>query len=988
MKKISLLFMALVLLVLTLTLASCAGDCDHKWNSGVMSATSCTEPGVITYTCQKCGETKELATEAKGHDYDESQRMIIPATCTEDGFEQNTCLRCNEVITEVLAKKGHSISNPVEVPPTCSSDGSRSGFCSLCSQNATEVIPAIDHNFSILKSSKAATCVTGGVKTYKCAYCTATNDVITQPTGVHKYYDDDAHVMIKTAPTETTPGEKVLVCKTCPLEKSSVYTLEEYQNDLRAAKNELEKFDSSKLGTGSITTMNPDTYANPTAYPTAGEHPRLLINTTTLNDIRAAILRPENAGYYNDIIEAANAYSSGILGEVTKHETSPKGEHNLNEDLYNCLMSKALLYLLTGVKTYAYDALRMTKEFMSTIKIVTVNPDPERNWGYAMFTAAIVYDWCYSAMSDQDKIDIMRGIEYCLCKSKNYLGNYQNNMEVGFPPSGQGAVCGHGSERQILRDYLSVALAIYDEEPSWYDFIGGRFFQEYVPVRNEFYKSGMYPQGISVYIQIRFTADLWSAWLMQSATGKNPYSDDMARVVPSLFSRIVNGDYIIFDEGDCEAKPDEEIVNSFCFAASISAYLYNDSVAASLSNHYGNRYTGALNLLILKSTQVDENRPHFDGLDLICYNGGFMNEIVAHSDWGTSATSVLMKIGGRSTANHDHGDAGSFQIYYKGILAGDTGFYDTYNSTHFKDYHQATIAHNSVVIYRNEKIVGKQKAGSSYTEPKTYSQWMTDTYKTATLKGVSYGYTDAEKTAPTYAYIAGDIAPAYQGSITKGDRRMLAVFDTQSTDASLYFFVYDNFVGTNNSDMATFLLHTKGVPSITGNTVSVSTGGGKLVLQNIIGGDKIVAIGGTNKNYIVNGTQVATKNDEDDGYWGRVEISSVNGTKNDTMLNVMYVTDATNKASIKATKISGDKVAGSVIGNTAAVFVEESWKYDKAFSFTTTGSTDLNYYVSGVKAGNWTVTVGSTTLTVTATEEGGLLTFTAPAGTVTVTPAG
>ena len=977
--------MSLILLALTVALASCSGDCDHKWSSGSGSAASCTDSGTVTYTCQKCGETKDVAIEAKGHD--NIVNLIIPATCTADGFVENVCQKCHAVTTEVLPKTAHSISNPVEVYPTCSTEGSRGGFCSLCSQNVVEVIPTRDHTFSAIVSNTPATCVTGGFKVYKCSSCTATKEVATEPTGNHSYYTDAEHVMIKKAPTATTAGEKVTVCKSCPLEKSTPYTYAEYQADLAEAIEKLRSFDTSAFGTGIITTMDVNRYSSPTAYPTVGEHPRLLINTTTLNDIRAAILRPENAGYFNSIIASANEYSSGILGEVTTHTSSPKGEHNLNEAIYDTVMAKSLLYLLTGVETYAIDAIRMTKEFMSTIKIVTVNPDPERNWGYAMFTVAIVYDWCYDALSDQDKEDLVRGVEYCICKTKNYAGTYKNNMEISFPPSGQGAVCGHGSERQLLRDYLSIALAIYDEYPSWYEYIGGRFFQEYVPVRNEFYKAGMYPQGISVYIQIRFTSDLWSAWLMKSATGENPYSDDMARVVPSLFSRIVDGGFTIFDEGDCEAKSDQEIVNSFCFAASISAYLYNDSVAASLSNYYGNRYTGALNLLILKSTDVDEDRPHFDGLDLICYNGGFMNEIVAHSDWGASAVSVLMKIGGRSTANHDHGDAGSFQIYYKGILAGDTGFYDTYNSTHFRNYHQATIAHNSIVIYRNGSVIG-QKPGSSYAEPTTYEKWMTDTYKTANLSAVSYGYKDAEKTQPTYAYIAGDISPAYQGNVTKADRRMLAVFDTQNPNVPLYFIVYDNVVGTNSSDRATFLLHTKSDPTISGNTVSAFAGTGKLILQNIVGGDKIEKIGGTDKNYVVNGSQVATQNGEDDGYWGRVEISPENSSKNDVMLNVMYVTDTSNKTLTKATKITGDKVAGATIGNTAAVFVEESVKYNQAFSFTTTGATNLNYYISGVKAGAWMVTVGSTTLVVNATEEGGLLTFNAPAGTVTVTPVG
>ncbi|MBP5610696.1 MAG: hypothetical protein J6X72_05105, partial [Clostridia bacterium] len=78
---------------------------------------------------------------------------------------------------------------------------------------------------------------------------------------------------------------------------------------------------------------------------------------------------------------------------------------------------------------------------------------------------------------------------------------------------------------------------------------------------------------------------------------------------------------------------------------------------------------------------------------------------------------------------------------------------------------------------------------------------------------------------------------------------------------------------------------------------------------------------------------------------------------------------------------------GAAIGNTVAVFVTSATRRTTAFTFTGTGSGNLNYSVSGVKAGKWTVLVGTTAVaTVTATEEGGFVTFTAPAGPVTLSP--
>ena len=759
-----------------------------------------------------------------------------------------------------------------------------------------------------------------------------------------------------------------------------------------------------------------------------------------LDEIRTALVREdtrdEMISILREVCFKANDYASGAdLGTATEPTydlTWPTGTHNYNEDLLNSITSKAFLYLYTGTEYYAVEALRYIMQYMETMDMKSDVGDPERYYGHVMFTAALVYDWCYDAMTDADREELVK----CIKNVASGTHDGEGKMEIGFPPSTQGAVCGHGSERQILRDYLSVALAIYDEYPDWYDYIGGRFYQDYLPVREEFYKSGMYPQGISVYIAIRFTSDLWSAWLMQTATGSNPYEGmGQDQIIRSVFSRVVDESFYFFEEGDDQeavGKWGQNRLKQYAFGAYISSYLYDDPTAAAWANGewisstsakgYWQDSNGApIFKIILRSTGVDNTGSRHEGLDLILYNGGFLNEIVAHKGWDKNSVSVLMKIGGRTTANHDHGDAGSFQIYYKGVLAGDSGFYDTYNhnsNSHFKTYHQATVAHNSILIYEEKTSwSGKttvtsygQKVGSNYSEPKTLSTWLSSTYKTADLLDVSYKYDT--KGNPKYAYIAGDITPAYQALSTKYaksvQRRMLSVFNTQNPDAPLYFFVYDQVetaADTSGYNTTTyqvaFLLHTVNEPTINGNTVIAISGGnetngkpqsgGQLVLQSVIGDCTIEKIGGANNNYVVNGSQVATGDGEDDGYWGRVEIKTKKNTGTEhNMLNVMYVTDANKTLSLPATSFSTDKVDGAAIGNTVAVFLKNTTSNTDTITFTApdTGfGTKVFYYVSGMADGKWTITCGTQTITVTVDEDdGGLLVFNTYAGKeVTIT---
>ena len=274
-----------------------------------------------------------------------------------------------------------------------------------------------------------------------------------------------------------------------------------------------------------------------------------------------------------------------------------------------------------------------------------------------------------------------------------------------------------------------------------------------------------------------------------------------------------------------------------------------------------------------------------------------------------------------------------------------------------------------------------------------------------TTTGYAYGYTDAAETKPKYAYIAGDIADAYcktsitnlfwlsrstssSSELSRCDRRMLAVYDTGNTKAPMFFFVYDNITSKSNYQKV-FLLHTVEEPSISGSKVTVTNSAGRLVLQNVVGGSSITKVGGAKPaNWTVGSKTyalISDKSDKTDNYWGRAEIATASGTNN-VLLNAMYVCDSSSDPGLSATAITNSsKASGAVLGKVAAIFADSASRETSSFSFTTSGSGTLNYYVSGVAAGTWTVKVGSTTKTATATEDGGLLVFTAPAGAVTLT---
>ncbi len=85
-------------------------DCEHDYVGVETQAPTCTETGVTTYTCSKCGEsyTEDIATIP--HDYAES---IVDSTCTATGTKAYTCSVCGDNYSEEIPMKSHNYVDDV-----------------------------------------------------------------------------------------------------------------------------------------------------------------------------------------------------------------------------------------------------------------------------------------------------------------------------------------------------------------------------------------------------------------------------------------------------------------------------------------------------------------------------------------------------------------------------------------------------------------------------------------------------------------------------------------------------------------------------------------------------------------------------------------------------------------------------------------------------------------------------------------------------------
>ena len=152
-------------------------------------APTCTETGLTEgkhcSVCKKVLVEQEVVP-ALDHDWDEGE-VTTPATCTQEGVITYTCTRCGETKTEPIAKKEHTVVIDAAVAPTCTETGLTEGkHCSVCKKVLVEqeVLPALDHAWDDGKVTTPATCTQEGVMTYTCTRC---DDTKTEPIAMKEH---------------------------------------------------------------------------------------------------------------------------------------------------------------------------------------------------------------------------------------------------------------------------------------------------------------------------------------------------------------------------------------------------------------------------------------------------------------------------------------------------------------------------------------------------------------------------------------------------------------------------------------------------------------------------------------------------------------------------------------------------------------------------------------------------------------------------------
>ncbi len=693
------------------------------------------------------------------------------------------------------------------------------------------------------------------------------------------------------------------------------------------------------------------------------EHPRLYLRAQHVRDLPQRMKDP--------VLKEVWADLNKLQADAKPSDKPEKKDWRYYFDsrgLVTRVELKALNYLVTNNKQLAREAITLTLDTLERAEYPNIN-DISRAIGRLMISGSMVYDWCYDQLTPDEKTRFVQAFV-----------RLAKMLECGYPPVKDNSIVGHASEWMIMRDLLSTGIAIYDEYPEMYHVTAKRFFGEHLVARNWFYPAHGYHQGMS-YLNVRFSNDLFALWILDRMGAGNVYHPSQQFVLyDMIYKRRPDGQ--VMPGGDVNYNRKKPSL--YALPSLLAGSYYKDEYI----NHEFLKKPKVDNQckifeFLWRDTQLGSRSPN--DLPLTRFSGSPFGWMVARTGWDTESVIAEMKINEYNFVNHQHNDAGAFQIYYKGPLAIDAGTYQGssggYNSPHNKNFFKRTIAHNSLLVYDPDEVFasssyggsdkdnfvandgGQRLPGFNWGPAKDLNEMLQGNFKTGQILANGFG---PDSQTPDYSYLKGDITEAYTAKV-KEVKRSFLFFNLKDANIPAALIVFDKVVSSQAEFKKFWLLHSIEEPEIVGNQIIIkrTKNGDSGMLMNTVllpelDDADIVPVGGEGKEFWVFGTNYPNEprpgDDEanERGAW-RVEISPKLAATENYFLNVMQVCGNHQKTLHDIKRIDSDRVVGVQIGDRVATFSKDSNPLDRPFKISVHGKGTFKFVLTDLQSGNWQV---------------------------------
>ena len=539
----------------------------------------------------------------------------------------------------------------------------------------------------------------------------------------------------------------------------------------------------------------------PPFSPVKGEHPRLLMRKSNLPRIRANFASPENEPIW-----------AMVRARAKENPAIPvrDGQVYHNVRYLTILNSKAFVYAVEGDETVGREAVRGITGYLAKIDFDNLQ-DVTRKIGHTIYITSLIYDWCYPLLSEADKT--------VLRQAMIRLGRDQ---EIGWPPLRQSVINGHGNESQLSRDFLAMAIAVYDEDPVPWKICSYRILEEMVPAHNYEYPSGRHTQGTN-YGPCRFRWDLHALLTLERLSGKRVFAKDIEKV-PFYWINMMLPNQELFDDTDVWIQKGQPFRYPETF---FNMYVVTGDplIKAEFLRQGGAGWarTDPIFFLLFNRPEVVA-KADFAKLPLTWRANEPLPSLVARSSWafGKDSPAAVVEMKGAMYHRHDHQhmDAGAFQVYFRAPLLVDIGQYGHWGG--YYDFHFAkrTIPHNCMLFYDpDEKFaVPGNDGGQRFVRvmPRSIKQVFDhpEIHRTGKTLAVSIG---PNRQFPMYSHLKSDLAAAYSAHKLSAYTRSFVYANTGDPDKPAILIVFDRTKTTKPEYKKFFVLNSPVKPEIRGN---------------------------------------------------------------------------------------------------------------------------------------------------------------------------
>lgn len=683
----------------------------------------------------------------------------------------------------------------------------------------------------------------------------------------------------------------------------------------------------------------------PTVLPPAS-HPRLWVTRESLPQIKARLEQGENKQAWEKVkAEAAKPFVFTFKAD---------GEISHNETLERAAELKAFYYLMTGDKKVGREAVQLMTDYLPRVEFGNIL-DITREIGRAIFYGSEVYDWCYDLLDDGQK--------------KVYGDNLMrlaDDMEIGWPPFLEKITNGHGNEAQVNRDLLAMSIALYNEDPLPYQYCSYAVLEELVPMRKFEYQSPRHNQGIG-YGAYRFGWEMHAAWMMRRMAGK-PVFDDNIKGVHKFFLYMRSPDGLMLRDGDGFSAPQPG--KPFYWSSPqtmLLCYSYaDDPILKADFQRQGGLASNPVLFLLLNDPGL-QPEPSRESLPLTMDFGPVLGSMVARTGWniGPNSSDVVAEIkgGGYHFGNHQHADAGSLQLYYRGFQLGDIGIYKFYGTPYDANFNKRSISHSMMLaVDPKEKFHNTESndGGARYNQanPKTPQEAQTDPrFNNGKVVAADFG---PAKLRPLFSYFQADLTGAYSAKMSSYNRGFLFL-NLNRSDVPAAIILTDDMTTAKQEFKKYWQVNAHNKPEITENGLVLHNKLGEQVgrthVQMLVpaaADRQVEVLSGAAANSSFQHTYEAPASNLAEANGHRVMVSPKAANSRDRFLTVFQVTEG----DTKPLPVSHYETAQSyvvVLADRVVSMSNSAQLVDQPFTLKVPSGKGYQVVLAGMKPGYWQV---------------------------------